>query len=287
MNKVTLGIVWFILSLMISSINDTIIKTLGSSLPPLEITFFRFFFATITLLPLITFKGYSIFSTSRLPLHMLRGAILFCAIALWCLGLQNVKIVSATITSFTVPIFVLILAPVFLKEKVTLNLWIATFICFMGIILLLDFNIDTLDMYVLLMLCSSLLFATLDIINKRFVSSESILAMLFFSNLFTMIISVFTLFFAWITPSTSDLLLLSLLGLGANGILYCILKAFTYVNASALAPYRYLELMVSFVFGYYLFNEFPSYNLWLSAAIIIPSTFYIAWQQCKQNNITA
>ena len=53
------------------------------------------------------------------------------------------------------------------------------------------------------------------------------------------------------------------------------------MNASAVAPYRYLELVLSGVFGYVIFSEIPEITMYVGAAIIIPTTFYVGYKQMK------
>lgn len=280
------GIFWFFISLLVGVINDAIVKHLGQVIPPFEIAFFRFLFATLSLLPALLISGFGLFKTSSISIHMLRGVLLCGAMFLWCLGVSNVKIVSATVMTFTIPIFVLIMAPLVLKEKVSLKLWGATLCCFIGILLFLDPGSRISFVFTSIMLLSAFLFAVLDIINKKFVSSESMMSMLFYSNLFTTIISFSSFFMGdWVMLSNQQIFFLAILGLGANAVLYCILKAFTYVSASSLAPYRYLELIISFGVGYFVFEELPDARLWLSSTIIIASTLYICVAQIKSTSI--
>lgn len=278
------GIMWFLLSLLISVINDSVIKYLSPTLSAQIISFYRFLFATLSMLPIILAqRSFSAFTTSRLPLHLLRGGILFAAMFLWCTGLTSVKITYGTLLSFTVPIFVLILAPVFLKERVSLHLWLATILCFLGIFVIVGFGTTNYDYYVFYMLLAAFLFATLDIINKRFVMKESILGMLFYSNLVTTILGFIFFELGGIVITLHQYGLLLLLGLGANGILYTLLKAFRYINASQLAPYRYLELVFSFLSGYLLFGESVNKQFCIGAIMIIIATLYVSFRQAKSN----
>ena len=46
----------------------------------------------------------------------------------------------ATIISFTIPMFILILAPIILKESISLKLWIVTFVGIIGILITITPN---------------------------------------------------------------------------------------------------------------------------------------------------
>jgi S-adenosylmethionine uptake transporter len=74
-----------------------------------------------------------------------------------------------------------------------------------------------------------------------------------------------------------------MLGIGANILFYCLLKAFQYMDASALAPFRYCDFLVSALFGFLFFSEKPTLSTCLGFLIIIPCTCYLAYQENKKN----
>lgn len=275
------GILWFLLSLVCSNLNDITAKLVVTDLPVLEVAFFRFLFGTLSLLPLLLLNGIAAFRTPRLGMHFIRGSLLFAAMTLWTYGISVVPLTVVTSLSFTTPIFILILAPILLKEKVTKPLWGATFIGFIGALVVLNpagFDFNPIS---LVLLISSCLFALLDVINKKYVLRETMLSMLFYSALVTATLALPMALRVWVTPSMQQLLVMMVLGVGSNLILYCLLKAFALINASALAPFRYTELLISAFMGYALFQEVPILSLYAGSALIIPATLFISYQQAR------
>lgn len=276
-----IGITWFILSLVISLLNDVAGKYMSNNLPSIQISFLRFLFGMLSLLPFMLYYGKKSFYTPRVFMHFARGAILFFAIVLWIYQLKVVPLVVATLTTFVIPLFVLIMAPIFLKETISLPLIIATITGFIASIIILQPNVGDFNPSSLLMLLSAFLFSTLDIINKKFVVKESMLSMLFYSALVTTMLAVYPAYLNWHPLSTLDTMVCLYLGVGSNAILFCLLKAFTYVPASSVAPYRYLELLFSLSLGVLLFSEIPTLTICIGAAIIIISTSFIAYKQIQ------
>ena len=281
-SKYLVGISWFIASLVISIINDTSMKYLSGSLPPMQITFLRFCFGCLCLLPFMLFYGKRSFHTERAWIHFARGTILFLAISMWCYGLTIVPIAHATLTTFTMPLFLLVLAPIFLKEKISRALIMATCLGFLGAIASFDIMHVNFEITSMILLISALLFASLDIINKKFVMKESMLSMLFYSALVTSLLGAIPAYIVWQTPSSHDLIILLYLGAGGNLILYCLLKAFSLVPASSIAPYRYLELIFSSAIGFMIFSEIPSIMMVIGALLIIPSTLFVTFAKARE-----
>lgn len=277
------AVFWFVLSLVVSCGNDAITKYLGERLHPWEIIFFRFFLGALTLLPLMLYQGKKSFKTHRPLLHLVRGIVVFLAMGLWSQGIKAAPITTATIMSFTVPIFVLLLAPVLLKERVTWPMWLATLVGFAGIILVLQPDAQSFRLHSasLCFLLAAMLFGLLDIINKKYVTQEPMLCMLFYATLVAIALIAFPAAHVWRAPTSHELLWLLALGVGSNLILYFLLRAFALADASSLAPLRYLELLISINVGYILFQELPNSHSYLAAAIIIPCTLFIGYYQSR------
>lgn len=271
-----IGICWFVLSLIVSSGNDILVKYLSSNLNFFQVVFFRFLFGAIIMLPIAFFTNANDLKSKRLSLHFIRGLILFLAMSLWCYALAIVPITTATLLTFTIPLFVLMMAPIFLGEKVSTPLWMATIIGFIGSLISLDITNIEFNIGALGLLLASLLFASLDIVNKKFVTKESMSSMLFYSAAFTALLAAVPTYLYWQPLLTFDLILLFVLGIGGNLILYFLLKAFRYVAASAVAPYRYLELIFSAIGGLIVFSELPTHAVMIGACLIIPATLIVA-----------
>ena len=279
-SKYLTGISWFILSLVVSVINDSISKYAGIRLPSIEITFFRFFFGTIILTPMILYYGAASIMPKNFPVQIARGLLLFAGMSSWAYGLTVAPIALATVISFTIPLFVLVLAYFCLEEDITWKKWTATIVGFFGIIIILEPH-NHFDVNLLWFLFAALLFASLDILNKKFVLQETMLTMLFYSAIVTTILTIIPTIYVWKMPTKEEILLLFILGIGANFILFCLLKSFALVDASDVAPFRYLELLFSLIIGAIFFEEFPKASVWFGAMIIIPSTLFIAWSSSR------
>ena len=273
------AVLWFVLSLLVSCGNDAIMKYMGTTISPWQVAFFRCLFGTISLLPLMLYQGLASFTTHRPWLHMLRGSLLFVAMGLWSHGVKAVPITTTTLISFTVPIFVLVLAPFFLHEQVTRPMWLATLMGFGGIVVILSPGQWAFQRAALYLVLAAFLFGLLDVINKRYVTQEPMLCMLFYSNLVAKLLLAWPGLSAGPIPSKHALVWLLALGVSSNLILYFLLKAFTLASASSLAPFRYLEWVISMLVGYVLFQELPTARSYLGAAIIIPSTLLIVYAQ--------
>lgn len=280
------GVFWAIMVCFISSMNDVFTRLAGTRLDSLEVAFFRLFFMTLTLLPVMLYFSRGAFKTTRPGFHAARAILGYGAIAAWCAGVAVTPLVIACTIAQTVPLFVLPMAFVVLREKIGWQRTLATLTGFVGIMIVLQPNADAsefsfvnLNIGALWLLGSAVLFAASDILNKIMVSRESDLTMLFYFAAGTTCIGLIPAYMVWQDPTLKEVLWLLCLGGGANLILYCLLKAFAATEISALQPYRYVELFFASGFGFVLFGELISFTTLIGAAIIISSTLTIAYYE--------
>ena len=158
----------------------------------------------------------------------------------------------------------------------------ATLIGFVGIMVSTGFAYKGVNGVVGLALLATLLFAVLDIVNKRLLTlNEGIEPMMFFSALWTTLLMLPFVIYQWQTPTWSDLGLLAILGLGANGLLGCLLKASASCDLSALQPLRYTEFIFSCLLSILVFGQWPTIEVLLGISLIIPATLYLSHHELK------
>lgn len=284
------GIFWTICASFFSNLCDISIRLAGNNLHAMQITFFRLFLGTLILLPLMLYKGKSSFVIKNKSRHLLRIIIGFAAIACWVYGAKITSLPSITTISFTCPILVLPLAYLFLGEKSDWQRMLAVILGFVGVIIIAFFepNIGktTTTFFIhpgiAFLFLGSILFACSDVLNKKMLASENLFSLLFYFYLGTTIISIVPALLVWQPIYYKAILYLSTLGLGGVAILYCILKAANATEISAIAPYKYIELVFSIVIGYLLFQEIIKISTIMGASLIVPSALLIAYYEINK-----
>lgn len=276
------GAFWATMICLVSVSNDVLMRTLGSRLHVAEIIFFRFLFSMITVVPLMLSKGTTLFYTKKPVLHLLRAILGVGAIGACCYAVNAMPLSENTTIMFSQPLFFLPLAVIFLRENVDKARWIATLIGFVGLVIILQPGADTFRLVAFVPMAAALQFALLDILAKKMVKTENTYNMLFYFAFGTTIGACIPALYFWQTPTLAELGLLVLLGIGANLIQVCLIRAFSATDASALMPFRYVEFIFSALFGFLLFSEIPTQIVFLGALLIIAGTFYISYQETQK-----
>jgi len=284
MSTFIVGMLWFFAHQLVGVGNDVIMKYTGQNMAVAQVVFLRFLFATISMLPVMFLSGMDSFKTDRVPLHVARSALLAGGIFMYVKGLTVAPIAMVTTLNFTIPLFTLVLAALVLKEKVDATRWIGTLVGFAGVMVVVQPQSAAFNPMYLIILISAFMFACLDVLNKVFIGKESFWAMIFYTAFFTTVICAYPAMQVWVAPTQLQLGLMAILGGGANALLYCSLKSFSMVDASALAPFRYTELILSAAVGFAFFGEIPAMTTLYGALIIIPSTLYVVWKENQKSS---
>lgn len=279
------GIFFLFMMMLVSCINDVIAKFMGQRLNIIEVIFFRFFFSLATLLPFVILRGAKVLKTSNLAFNIVRGLFGIISFYLYTYSLVYLKLVEVVTVLWTAPLFVLILSVLLLNEVVSKTCCVAVIFGLFGmfIITLYDSGIAFSFKWIYMIpVLSALLFSAQDIMIKKMLNNENYITMLFYFSLITSILSFVPAIFVWQTPTVFELTMLFFLGLFANILQYFLFKAFKATNLSALAPFRYMEFLLSAIMGFIFFAEIPGLNVLVGAVILVPSTLYLAYSENKK-----
>lgn len=276
------GIIFLILMMIVSCANDVIAKFIGQRLPAIEVTFFRFFFSLVVLIPFMFRYGFKILRTPNPLYNVVRGVLGFISLYLYTYSLLVLKIVEVVTIMWTIPLFVLVFAFFMLREKVTPLRWSATIVGFLGLSFISFFGNDcsfSLKFVYIIPITSAILFAVQDVMIKKIVEKENRITMLLYFSIVCTVLTFGPAASVWISPTISEITFLIFYGIGANLIQYFIFRAFEATEISALAPFRYIEFFLSALFGFVFFSEIPGINVIVGAIILIPSTLYLSYSE--------
>ena len=284
-DKYFTGVFFLLLSMMVSCFNDVLCKFMGQRLDPLQIIFFRFLFGFITLIPFLSKKHLR---TKQLGINITRGVFGALSFLLCTYSVIKLPLAEVTAILWVIPVFELILSLVFLSEEVSAKRWVATLFGFIGLALItVHYSNDDISLSILYFfpVAAALLFALQDIIIKKTVQSDGTITLLLYFSLTASAVTFIPMLFVWQMPTWHEALMLFFLGIGGNVIQYFLFRAFAATEISALAPYRYIEFVLSAAFAFIFFGEIPGKNVLLGAAILIPSTLYLAYsEQAKKSS---
>ncbi len=242
---------------------------------PLQVVFFRAMGTFVFIFPYMIYKKVPIIGKNVFWLSF-RGILSFVSLALFFKVVQDIPLGSAVALRYTAPIFSVVLAFFFLKEKVKFWQWICLVMALVGAFIMkgLDFRIDT-NSFVLILL-SSLFVGGVFVIVRYLGSREHYLTIINYFMVFSIVGSLFFIN-KWRMPQENEWLWISLIGiLGLVGQVF-LTRSFQLAETSVVAPIKYMELVYALIFGFILFDE--SYALWplVGMALVVVGMLLNIW----------
>lgn len=206
----------------------------------------------------------------RLGWHALRNAVHFMGQGLWFWALLTIPLAQLFALEFTSPIWVILLAPLVLGERLTRIKLLAASLGFAGVMVVARPDFGHLDPGVAAALAAALCFAGNIMLTKRLTGTEPIITILFWQMAMQLVFGlVLTGWDGHITvPPVPALVPLAVVGVGALVAHFSLTKALSLAPATFVIPIDFVRLPMAAVIGLMLYNESLEWAVVLGAALI-------------------
>ena len=267
------------------SVMGACVKYLGHGIPTGEVIFFRSLIS-VFVLAFIAYRtlGLRVLKTDNWRGHALRS--LAGTTSMFCLftALTMIPLADVTTISFTSPMFVTVLAMMFLGERIHVFRWTALGVGLVGVLIMVSphLSLHGGDPTGVGIAMTSAMFTALAMIFLRSMSGvEHALTITFYFMLTSMMLSLLSLPWGWVMPGREQAIYLLLIGvIGAGGQLLVTLS-YRYAEASTIAPLDYSSMIMSAALGYWVFNEVPTWQVWWGMPLVIASGLIIFWREYR------
>ena len=262
---------WTMLPIM-----DGIAKYLSSSLPVLQITWARYFFTVVIILPtMVLFFKKNLKLSEKPKLQIIRGVLLFFANILFFYSISQISLSKALTLAFIAPLIVTIFSPIFLNEKVGFNRWVAVMIGFFGCLIVIRPGLIGFNLATFAALGTGFMYGFYLIVTRKLSNVDNPLLTLLFTGIVGAFIGSFAIPLYWVMPSPDQWLFLFLIGFFASIGHLLLILSLKLADASKLAPFGYFEILPNVIIGFYFFNNVPDIFHLAGLVLIIGSGVYI------------
>lgn len=224
--------------------------------------------------------------TSFFRFHAMRSVLIMLTGYSFFEGLRYLPLADCITIGFAAPLFVTALSGPLIGENVGLRRWVAVLVGFVGVLIAFvaaprdEGNFFShLNIGALLVLGSAFFYALTLITLRRISGKDSSHNILFHTSAATLIIVCPMAAREWNWPSGPDWAIMLLQGMSSALAQLCMIKAFRSGEASMLAPIEYTALIWAAFLGWSIWQEIPTIQTLLGAAIIIAANLYIAQRE--------
>lgn len=270
----------------------TSVKWATEGLPSPIVVFFRNLFGLAVLIPLIARPGAVSLRTNVLRFHLLRAFFGLCAMYCYFFAIDHLPLGKAVMLNFTSPLFIPIIAFLWLKEPVTRRIVGAVLLGFVGVALIEShaFHVaakpgETIGAIFGLL---SALFASCALVTLRKLgASEPATRTVFYFALGGAVMTALPLPWTWQTPhGAAQWVPLFLSGALASVAQWLLSKGFALAPAAIAAPVYYLTVPLAAVIGHFAFGDVLDRWSLAGGALVCAAGILISWPQRKDGGKT-
>jgi drug/metabolite transporter (DMT)-like permease len=223
--------------------------------------------------------------TKRFGLHLGRGIL--GGIGQICVfyALAHLSLAVVIAITFTRPLFLVVLAVLFLGELVRWRRWSAIVVGFLGVLIVARPVVDQVTVALFVLVFSTACHASAHVFLKKASGVDRPATVVFYYLVISTLVGAVPTALVWTTPTAAQFLWLAL-----TGILYLmgqgmIALAFRAGEATAIMPFDYSRLLYGILFDIVLFSQFPDGWTITGSCVIITSTLYVARRQAQVGRV--
>jgi drug/metabolite transporter (DMT)-like permease len=211
----------------------------------------------------------------HMGVHVVRNIIHFGGQNLWFYAITVAPLTLVFALEFTSPLWTMLLAALFLGERLTVWKLGAGLVGFVGVLIVVQPGAEPLSMGMITAALAALFFAANAILTKRLTQTESITCILFWLSVIQLIIGLIVCLRDghMTVPSVAMLPWLAVIGIGGIGAHYCLTKALSLAPASVVMPMDFARLPTIAVVGMVLYGEALEWGVLLGAVLIFAANY--------------
>ena len=278
-----MGVFLSLLAVIFGVLTGVLIKKLGTDINIITTLFYRFLFSLPFLfLYAIYLRGRDFLQINQRRILFFRSLLGLCGITFWFLSIRSMPLGMATALFQSSVIFITLLAPIFLGEKVGIYRWTAVIAGLAGVVIITDPFAGAMSWYALYGIGAALVGAGLSLMLRQLGKGDTPASVAAWYNLAGFgVLSVVVMVLPDQMQSIGQSVLIDLVILGVIGSALQIVMttAYRYSDAVVVASMRYVQMPISGIVGYFVFAEIMSASEIIGALVIIASCLVIAWRE--------
>lgn len=221
------------------------------------VVFARNMAGLVLLLPIMLMQGEAGLRTSVFPRHLWRALTGLTAMYGFFYAIAHLPLSSAMIFTYSSPVFIPLVAWLFLKEPMTRRAWLSALIGFVGVALVCKPDEGLVNHFALIGLGSSVLAATAFVTVRALGATEPATRVVFYFALISTVVSTIPLFWAGRPITPHEFGLLTAVGILATLSQLCLTRAYALAPANRIGPITYLAIVVAGIYAWALWGETP------------------------------
>ena len=271
MRKVVLAMLWMLGALFSFTAMALAGRELSGRLNTFEMLFFRSLIGLVVMTLVIFHQppGQRLrhVRMHQPVVHLLRNLSHFAGQYGWLYAIALIPLAQVFAIEFTIPVWVALLAPFVLGERMSWARATAILLGVVGVLVILRPGLEVVNAGSLAVLGASALYGFALTLTRKLALKDTPLSVLFWMSAMQLPFGALLTWSVWQWPESWMWIWLFTIGLTSLSAHYCMTQAFRLADASLVAPMDFLRLPLIAVIAWYLYDE--TLDWWVMAGAVI------------------
>lgn len=285
MKNTRAGIWLMIAATFVFAMQDGISRHLATEYNVLMVVMIRYWFFSIFVITIAARAdgGWRSVAQTKQPfLQLLRGVMLAGEVCIAIAAITYLGLVDSLAIFICYPLLVAALSGPVLGEKVGWRRWVAIFVGFIGVLIILRPGVGVFDPIAILPLISAIMFALYALLTRFAARKDDTATSFFWTGIVGAVFMTVIGLWSWEPMNNSDQVWMAALCVSGAFGHWLLIRCYEMAEASAVQPFAYLHLVFGSMVGVIVFGEVIAFNVSLGAAIVVGAGLFTFWRERQQ-----
>ena len=220
-------------------------------------------------------KNYKFWQSNNVKLQVLRSFFSIIESGCFVLAFRYLSLAEVHSVGSLTPVIIVALSALILKENVSPKIWIAIFVGFLGVLIILRPGLSIFDIKSLLPLMAAFFLGLYQVVTRKVSENDSTETSLFYTSLIGFIVMSILAFVYWQPLTSNSYFLFTGIGIFFSMGIYFQIIALSKARASIIQPFHYTLIFWAIILGYLVYDDLPNIPTIVGAIIIAASGIYV------------
>ena len=257
------------------SLLDAVQKTAVIYHSIFQILFIKYCFVLIlSLIESKRKKNYKFFKSSNIKIQLVRSVLSIVESGCFVFSFRYLSLADVHSIASLTPVIVVALSALILRESVNLNTWVAIFLGFIGVLIIMRPGLSIFDPMSLIPLGGAFFLSIYQIVTRKASEKDSNETSLFYTSIVGIFFMGIIGYNYWQPLMDLSLYFFLAIGIFFSLGLYFQIIALSLARAGIIQPFHYTLIFWAIILGYLFYNDLPDIPTIIGAIIITVSGIY-------------
>ena len=257
------------------SLLDAVQKTAVIYHSIFQILFIKYCFVLIlSLIESKRKKNYKFFKSSNIKIQLVRSVLSIVESGCFVFSFRYLSLADVHSIASLTPVIVVALSALILRESVNLSTWVAIFLGFIGVLIIMRPGLSIFDPMSLIPLGGAFFLSIYQIVTRKASEKDSNETSLFYTSIVGIFFMGIIGYNYWQPLMDLSLYFFLAIGIFFSLGLYFQIIALSLARAGIIQPFHYTLIFWAIILGYLFYNDLPDIPTIIGAIIITVSGIY-------------